>query len=106
MRPNGSQIVWVVLAGATFFVAAPAHGQIWKQFMPSSRASETQDARATAGMHSNTQRTNEQDRQSMDSGGAGDFQLKQESGPWLIVAASFSGNGAAKQAHDLAQELR
>ena len=30
----------------------------------------------------------------------------QDNGPWLIVAASFSGNGAEKQAHDLAEELR
>jgi hypothetical protein len=36
----------------------------------------------------------------------GDFSLAQEDGPWLIVAASFSGDGAEKQAGDLARELR
>ena len=30
----------------------------------------------------------------------------QENGPWLIVAASFSGEGAEEQAQSLAQELR
>ena len=37
---------------------------------------------------------------------ADELALTQDSGPWLIVAASFSGNGAEKQAHDLADELR
>jgi hypothetical protein len=36
----------------------------------------------------------------------GDYTLKQEDGPWLIVATSFSGEGAEKQAEDLARELR
>jgi hypothetical protein len=36
----------------------------------------------------------------------GDFSLAQESGPWLIVAASFSGDGAQEQANALAEELR
>ena len=34
------------------------------------------------------------------------YALTQDSGPWLIVAASFSGNGGEKQAQDLAAELR
>jgi hypothetical protein len=36
----------------------------------------------------------------------GDYALRQENGPWLIVAASFSGEGAERQAGDLARELR
>jgi hypothetical protein len=36
----------------------------------------------------------------------GDYSLAQEHGPWLIVAASFNGEGAEKQAADLASELR
>jgi hypothetical protein len=36
----------------------------------------------------------------------GDIALTQNNGPWLIVAASFSGPGADTQARDLAQELR
>jgi hypothetical protein len=39
------------------------------------------------------------------SGATGEFSLTQESGPWLIVAASFSGTGAAEQAQALATEL-
>jgi hypothetical protein len=34
------------------------------------------------------------------------YAMTQNSGPWLIVAASFSGHGAEKQAGDLASELR
>ena len=41
-----------------------------------------------------------------DVAGGSDYPLTQEKGPWLIVAASFSGNGAEKQANDLARELR
>jgi hypothetical protein len=40
-------------------------------------------------------------------GAAGsDLALTQDNGPWLIVASSFSGDGAEKQAHALAEELR
>ena len=34
-----------------------------------------------------------------------DFSLAQESGPWLIVATTFSGEGAQDQARELAEEL-
>jgi hypothetical protein len=37
---------------------------------------------------------------------AADFSLTQENGPWLIVAASFSGEGAEEQAQALGDELR
>src|SRR4051794_7610367 len=37
MRPNSGQFVWIVLLGAMFLEAAPASGQIWKQFVPTSR---------------------------------------------------------------------
>jgi hypothetical protein len=36
----------------------------------------------------------------------GGYELKAEHGPWLIVAATFSGDGAADQARELAVELR
>jgi hypothetical protein len=35
-----------------------------------------------------------------------DYILSQSNGPWLIMASSFSGEGADRQAHDLALELR
>jgi hypothetical protein len=34
------------------------------------------------------------------------YQLTEDKGPWLILAATFSGEGAEKQAHDLVLELR
>jgi hypothetical protein len=36
----------------------------------------------------------------------GDYTLSKENGPWLILAASFSGEGAEQQARDLVLELR
>jgi hypothetical protein len=77
--------------------------QLWRNFVPGFARPESQ-----------------RDRPDVDSGRvdpaqtshaaapdpSGDYTLAQESGPWLIVAASFSGEGAVKQAQDLARELR
>ena len=57
-----------------------ASAQLWRHFVPT--------ARRPAGAERRT------------------IHLTQENGPWLIVAASFSGDGAEKQAGDLARELR
>lgn len=98
MRPRSCSIVCIVFLGGVLFAVAPARGQIWKQFLPSSRSANPQDAPA---------QENSRSQFSADSQPAtSDYTLAQESGPWLIVAASFSGSGAEKQAHDLAQELR
>lgn len=35
-----------------------------------------------------------------------DYSLTQENGPWMIMAASFSGDGAEQQARELVMELR
>jgi len=35
-----------------------------------------------------------------------EYKLTEEHGPWLIMAASFAGEGAHRQAHDLVIELR
>src|SRR5262249_10330520 len=40
------------------------------------------------------------------SAAGGEYSITQNNGPWMIVAASFSGDGAEKQAGELAQELR
>jgi hypothetical protein len=61
------------------FTLNTASSQIWKQFVPGSKATEAI---------------------------SNDYSLTQENGPWLIVAASFNGDGAEKQAGDLAKELR
>lgn len=105
MRPGSSQFVLVVLFSAIFFASHAAHGQIWKKFVPSGGA-EAQAPRTNVALASDSPRANAQQAASQDFAATGEFPLKQESGPWLIVAASFSGNGAPKQAHDLAQELR
>ncbi len=34
------------------------------------------------------------------------YTLREEHGPWMIMAASFAGEGAERQAHDLVLELR
>jgi hypothetical protein len=34
------------------------------------------------------------------------YTLKEEHGPWIIMACSFNGEKAAEQAHDLVLELR
>ncbi|MEX2310421.1 MAG: hypothetical protein WD738_22835 [Pirellulales bacterium] len=64
------------------FIATVGHAQLWRQFLPSGDAA------------------------SAERGTAADLALTQENGPWLIVAASFSGEGAAEQAQALTQELR
>ncbi len=34
------------------------------------------------------------------------YELNEKHGPWLVVASSFAGEGAEKQAHDLVLEIR
>lgn len=99
-----------------FFDAAPVRGQIWKQFVPTSRGAAPGDSRSTGGSEdvrssndspdARVPRGTNQGRQQLADVNADGYAMTQDSGPWLIVAASFSGNGAEKQAHDLAEELR
>ena len=42
----------------------------------------------------------------MEADPAKPYTLKEEHGPWIIMACSFNGEKAQKQAHDLALELR
>ena len=42
----------------------------------------------------------------VDADPAKDYPIQQENGPWMIMACSFSGDGAEKQAKDLVLELR
>ena len=79
MRSRCSRWAWTAALAALAFAANPAHGQIWRQFVPTSKAEGAAPA---------------------------DYALAQENGPWLIVAASFSGEGAKDQASALARELR
>jgi hypothetical protein len=116
MRPRCGQFVWIVLLVATIFDAAPVRGQIWKQSVPTSRGSASGDNRSTwasdntraanGSQETRVPRVANAGRQQLANADASGYAMTQESGPWLIVAASFSGNGAEKQAHDLAAELR
>ncbi len=81
---------WLFLIGVMGLGANAAHAQLWRQFLPS------------GGAESNEQRTASRPL----AADRADLSLAQESGPWLIVAASFSGDGAEEQARALAQELR
>jgi hypothetical protein len=115
MRRTCSHFVWAITLVAAIADAGPVHGQIWKHFIPTSHGSESGEARPVAATE-NTERTNvaagarmtgaANDAPTSSAAGAGEFALTQESGPWLIMAASFSGNGAEKQANELARELR
>ncbi len=78
---------WFWLAGLFAACSAPlpdATAQILERFLPTNR-----NANSIA-----------------DGPARGNFSLAQEDGPWLIVAASFSGEGAEEQAGELARELR
>jgi hypothetical protein len=80
---------WLILLGVAVFDARSAEAQLWRQFLPN------------GGSDSGEVRTAQRPR-TID----GDFALTQNHGPWLVVAASFSGEGAEEQAQALAQELR
>src|SRR3954470_2369796 len=106
MRPRCGQFVWIVLLAATFFSSEPVSGQIWKQFVPKSRGAAPADA-SSANDAANPHRPRFASDAGLQTDPNGDgYSLTQDSGPWLIVAASFSGTGGEKQARDLASELR
>jgi hypothetical protein len=73
-----------------------SQAQLWRQFLPGGGA----DSQAPR-----TARAEEHTTRKADADG-GELGLTQNNGPWLIVAASFSGDGADEQAQALAQELR
>ncbi|MEQ8847096.1 hypothetical protein [Botrimarina sp.] len=77
-----------LLVASVAALAAPAEGQFWNPFRsrekPAPQRAEPAPPPATPA--------------SLD--------LSQESGPWLIVASTFSGEGAEDQATELALELR
>ncbi|MCO6042371.1 hypothetical protein NG895_00485 [Aeoliella sp. ICT_H6.2] len=52
---------------------------VWRMFMPTNRVESNVNA---------------------------DYTLSQESGPWMVMAATFSGSGAEQQARELVLELR
>jgi hypothetical protein len=95
--------MWLLLLAmiASLFSVNVTQAQLWRKLMPGFAKSESSDSASGFGQEQTSAST------LADSavGLPGDYSLTQESGPWLIVAASFSGQGAAKQAQDLAREL-
>jgi hypothetical protein len=73
----GSRCVGV-LSLAVFSVVTPVEAQLWKHFVPSARPAARR---------------------------AGDDKLTQENGPWMILAATFTGDGADDQAQALVDEF-
>jgi len=81
------------------FSASFTNAQLWRHLVPGAAKpgeSPVQRVAMKSGPPPSASRT------TVDT----DFSLTQQSGPWLIVAASFSGKGAEDQARALAQELR
>src|SRR3970282_498562 len=75
----GSRCVWVFLLLAACLSATSAQAQLWKHFVPTARPAANRQ---------------------------GDDKLTQENGPWMILAATFSGDGAEEQAQTLVDEFR
>jgi hypothetical protein len=79
MRPMCCRVVWFLAALAVWSGGKSASAQLWKQFVPVAR---------------------------VDADPNKDYRLTQENGPWLVIAATFSGDGAEEQAHELILEFR
>lgn len=115
MRCPYRRIAGVVLAVAVFCLARPADAQLWRHFLPTSKNAANQEAAreadmralrsARTGIDQLSQAPGAMDQQPAQAVG-GDLAMTQNNGPWLIVAASFSGTGAEAQARALADELR
>ncbi|HEX4412150.1 MAG TPA: hypothetical protein VH107_00890, partial [Lacipirellulaceae bacterium] len=102
MRSLWTRFAAFACLACSLFAASAAEAQLWRQFLPTSI---TKNSNAANGSAVKQASANLPDT-SNDTAPTGDFALTQDRGPWLVVAASFSGNGSEKQAHDLAEELR
>lgn len=79
MRMSLVRTLLAVAWMVALFSARPASAQIWKHIVPASYVEEVPQ---------------------------GSVELTQEKGPWLIMVAAFSGEGAEEQSRALADELR
>jgi hypothetical protein len=98
MRTNCSSWVRFLLFVAIGSACGSASAQIWRNFLPTAKDQDSVDSRAAG----NNVRPMTDAVPARD----GEFSLTEENGPWLIVAASFSGQRAERQATELARELR
>lgn len=89
---------WMMLLSMLF--VAQANAQLWQKFLPS--RGEASVGAASRAAHLESQRQTSSPR----LGELTDYAITQENGPWLIVAASFSGERGEQQAQSLAEELR
>jgi hypothetical protein len=80
----------ITLAVAAVALASPASAQFWNPFASKPKEAPAQRAAAPAAA----------------AHAPGSFQLTQQSGPWLILATTFSGEGAEGQARDLCAEIQ
>jgi hypothetical protein len=92
----------IVVFATSLCFADLAQAQLWRQFVPgaNSESGDARASRAAGGLRAGAPGAESPSRL------GGKYNLAQSNGPWLIVAASFSGEGAEEQAHDLADELR
>lgn len=79
MRQTCNVSATVILTLASAWASPAAHAQLWKHLVPVSH---------------------------VESAPGGDYELKQTNGPWLVMAATFSGEGAEEQAGRLVLEFR
>lgn len=79
MRMSLAHTVLAVASSVVLFGARPSSAQIWKHIVPASYVEEVPQ---------------------------GSVELTQENGPWLIMVAAFSGEGAEDDARALVEELR
>ena len=78
-QPAYCLAVWFLVALAAWSPATSARAQLWKQFVPTTR---------------------------IEADPAQEYRLTQENGPWMVIAATFSGDGGLDQAHELILEFR
>ncbi|HEX3601688.1 MAG TPA: hypothetical protein VHU84_16160 [Lacipirellulaceae bacterium] len=105
MRSPWSHFAGFACLAAWLLCPQPTHAQLWRNFLPTSGGSKS--AAAQGNQSSPVRQASAEAADTAQSGAVGgDFPLTQDRGPWLIVAASFAGDGAEKQAGDLASELR
>jgi hypothetical protein len=90
----------------SFCSANLAYGQLWRQFVPGESAGPGAPRTTTRPDDSRNRASQGGSRAESQSGLGQKHGLTQNNGPWLIVVASFSGEGAQEQAQDLTNELR
>src|SRR4051794_24540556 len=107
MHSRLGQFVSLIVLALSLAIASPSSAQIWRSGSTRAQSNRPEFGRtaAPATNASDTSAATSNNQRTTQAPG-GELALTQDSGPWLVVAASFSGNGGEKQAHDLAQELR